>query len=404
MKEVMHCNIVHCTATQPVLDNNAMTHPIYYGNEDDAQIEIVNMNEDINNCFERVDFYSLMDKNVDRLISTEEISDYIKKELQEYDSCLVVLNTKAAVSKLYDYLEKEITDAEIIYLTTNLCAAHRLDIIKDMNYKLIQNRNNHAHYKLICISTQLIEAGVDVDFDIVFRSLAGVDSLIQCAGRCNREGKLSLDGKKMHGKVYIMRYKEENLSYIPDIKAAVDASEYAFRLLHSSKQIESDNKIMIEKLQEPYFNKYYVSNRNKLDYIDSKKRSTIVEELGKNNLDRYSYAIVNNTNPKHMMYQAFRTAAENFKLIDNDTTGIIVPYKNQELIEKLELAMNRKDNDVIKATLQKLQRYSVNVYLNPKLEGFVYNINMEYNVYIIPKEYYNGNKGIITEELADWIL
>ena len=83
-------------------------------------------------------------------------------------------------------------------LTTNLCASHRL--------------GKSTHYKIICISTQLIEAGVDVDFDIVFRSSAGIDSLVQSAGRCNREGKLQIDGRKTIASFYIMRFIEESLS------------------------------------------------------------------------------------------------------------------------------------------------------------------------------------------------
>jgi CRISPR-associated endonuclease/helicase Cas3 len=398
MKEIMHCNIVHCTATQPVLDSKAMTYPIYYGNEEDQFASIINIETKLLECFHRVDFYNLTGNNANLLLSTEKISDYIQKELMLFNTCLVVLNTKAAVLKLYDYLIKNISGVEVIYLTTNLCAAHRLNVISSMKEKLKYNRNESGQHKLICVSTQLIEAGVDVDFDIVFRSLSGVDSIIQCAGRCNREGKLEFEGKMVHGKLFIMRYSEENLSYLPDIKASVDATEYAIR----SVVEQEDDSLTIERLQLPYFNKYYISNRDKLDYVDMKKGSNMVEELGKNDPDRYAYTIAKKPNKKHMMFQAFLRAAENFHLIDEGTTAIIVPYQNQELLQNLHLAMNKKDYRRIKEILKKLQRYSVNVYLSPKLEPYIYK-NEEYNIYFLSEPYYHENKGISTVGLADLI-
>ncbi|MBE5965907.1 MAG: CRISPR-associated helicase Cas3' [Lachnospiraceae bacterium] len=402
MKEIMHCNIVHCTATQPVLDSMVMPHPVHYGNEVDVNDTIVNSGIAAMKCFDRVDFYNLAGKNAEKVLSTEELASYILEELDVFDSCLIVLNTKSAVLKLYDYLEVAASYVENIYLTTNLCAAHRLDIISELKGKLTQNRDKNTHYKIICISTQLIEAGVDVDFDIVFRSLAGIDSLVQCAGRCNREGKLQIDGRKIHGKLYIMRFIEENLSNLPDIKSAVEASEYAIRTV-CKEEIGDNNRIIVQNLQHPYFEKYYVSNRGKLNYSDFKRSSNMVEELGRNGPGRSLYNPGDHAEIKPLMYQAFRTAAENFQLIDQGTTGVIVPYHNQELLEELELAMNQKDYSGVKKLLQKLQRYTINVYLSPKLEPYIYQ-NKDYGVYFLIEEYYNGRKGIITEELADWIL
>lgn len=402
MKEIMHCNIVHCTATQPVLDSIVMPHPVHYGNEADANATIVNPDNTAMKCFQRVDFYNLTGKNADILLSSEELTSYILKELKVFDSCLVVLNTKSSVLKLYDYLEESTSNIEIIYLTTNLCAAHRLDIISDLKAKLKQNRDMNTKNKIVCISTQLIEAGVDVDFDIVFRSLAGIDSLVQCAGRCNREGKLRIDGKDINGKLYVIRYIEEKLSNLPDIKSMVDASEYSIRRANK-EQVEADNSINFEYLQNPYFEKYYVSNASKLDYPDPKRSSNMVEELGRNMLGRGYYNMVNHKDIKPKMYQAFRTAAENFQLIDQGTTGVIVPYKNQELLDKLEMFMEEKNYIGVKQILQKLQRYTVNVYLSPKIEPYIY-INKEFGVCFLLKEYYNGKKGIILEGFADWIL
>ncbi|MGF7143381.1 CRISPR-associated endonuclease/helicase Cas3 [Anaerotaenia torta] len=403
MKTVMRCNIVHCTATQPVLDNAAMKYRIYYGDSGDNKATIVNKEQNSLECFRRVDFYNLTGRDARSVISTKQISSLIAAKLEVFDSCLVVLNTKSAVAKLCDYLEDNLPETEIIYLTTNMCAANRLDIISDMKVKLRQNREECAHKKVVCVSTQLIEAGVDVDFDVVFRSLAGIDSLIQCAGRCNREGKLMLDGKYVHGKLYIIRYVEENLLKLPDIKVTADASEYAIRTRKGAEGAK-DDAIEIGTLQEPYFNKYYVENKNKLHYTDLKRNSSMLEELGRNTPDRDAYHLMGkpgNQNP--VLFQAFRRAAENFELIGQEMTGVIVAYKNQDLLDKLEQAMEKANYVEVKKLLQQLQRYTINLYTSPKNQPYITE-NKDFNIYILQKEYYNGKRGVVMDRLADLIV
>lgn len=401
MKTIMHCNIVQCTATQPILDSKAMKYPIYYGDEKNSKAVIIDTGLDMMKCFHRVDFYNLTGNDAGTILSSEQLSSLVERELDVFDSCLVVLNTKAAVANLYDYLDKNSFNTEVIYLTTNLCAAHRLDIISEMKRKLLINRQEQAHKKIVCISTQLIEAGVDVDFDVVLRSLAGIDSLVQCGGRCNREGKLVLNGSKHHGRLFIVKYCEENLSNLPDIKASADSSEYAIRNLKEAYR--EDNFIEIERLEKSYFNKYYVSNRNKMDYVDLKRKSNMIEELGRNDPDRNSYLINHPAGKQPVMYQAFKTAAENFELIDQGTTGVIVPYKNQELLEQLNQAMEKKDYDNVHRLLRQLQRYTVNMHLSPKTNRFILE-NKELNIHLLLKEYYNEKKGVSMDELANLII
>ena len=199
-----------------------------------------------------------------------------------------------------------------------------------------------------------------------------------------------------------MRFIEENISKINEIKSAVEAAEYAIRV-SNKEEMESDNRIAIENLQNPYFEKYYVSNQGILSYPDTKRSSNMVEELGYNAPRRSEYTIANHIEIKPLMYQAFRTAAENFQLIEQGTTGVIVHYHNKDLLEKLEVAMWEKDYNGVKKLLQKLQRYTVNVYLSQKLEPYIYK-NNEFGIYFLIKEYYDDKKGISTDNLVDWIL
>lgn len=401
MKEFMNCNIVHCTATQPVLESEAMNYRLYYGDVTHQNDDLIaGLNRKEMDCFKRVDFYNLTGADALHALSKEELFERTKQELKVFDSCLIILNKKSTVFELYEYLLENM-DADIIYLTTNLCPAHRLNIISDMKEKLLANRQGQAHRKLVCVSTQLIEAGVDVDFDVVFRALSGIDSLVQCAGRCNREGKLNIDGKPIRGKLYIFRYNNENLSNLPDIKATVDAAEYAIRREQLNKT--DHNSLEVGDLQKNYFEKYYISNNRGLDYIDRKRQSNMVEELGGNPQARVYFKVKYPNAEKPKLFQAFRTAAENFHLIDQDTIGVIVPYQNEELIETLYEAVEERNYSVVNKLLQQLQRYTVNIYLTPNTQRFI-SKNDDLNVYFLENMYYNVNTGINLKDLADLII
>ncbi|MFU0827103.1 MAG: hypothetical protein ACFWTJ_06120 [Lachnoclostridium sp.] len=164
--------------------------------------------------------------------------------------------------------------------------------------------------------------------------------------------------------------------------------------------------IPMDELQRPYFDKYYIENRNQLDYTDSKNHTSILEELGRNQPARDAYCIAHPQKPKPVMFQAFKTAACNFELIGQDTVGVIVVYKNEELLEQLETALEEKDYEKVRKLLKQLQRYTVNMYLTPKVLPFISKSNnlKDINVYILQKEYYNGKKGVVMDQLADLII
>src|SRR5699024_11119862 len=216
LTHIMNCNILHCTATQPNFDNrDALKYPCFYGDKSEKSSIIRSIEN--SEVFDRVDYYSLLGGNLNTVLNTGEILSHIRGQLKDEKSALIVLNTKKAVSNLYNELLKndEIRDldCEIVYLTTNQCPSHRLEIIEKMKKRLRDLRDHREQKKLICVSTKLVEAGVDIDFDLVYRSLAGIDSIIQCGGRCNREGK-----KTSKGKLFIFEYEDENLKYLPDLE------------------------------------------------------------------------------------------------------------------------------------------------------------------------------------------
>ena len=105
----------------------------------------------------------------------------IDQEINKTGSVLVIVNTKKSARELFQQVKRYVT-VKSFHLSTNMCPAHRIEVLKDIRKCL------ETEVPVICISTQLIEAGVDIDFGSVIRYLAGLDSITQAAGRCNRNG------------------------------------------------------------------------------------------------------------------------------------------------------------------------------------------------------------------------
>ena len=306
LKQVMNCTVVHCTATQPIYDSKYITYPIHYGDEMGEKEELVNMTETERKVFERVEVKLI---NEGKIADTGLLADYILKD--ESESLLVILNTTAVVQKVYEKI-KDRSQRPCYYLSAKLCPEHRKDRIKNIKEHLKQGD------PIVCVSTQLIEAGVDVDFEHVIRSYAGIDSIIQSAGRCNREGK------KSQGLMELIRMneREENLSKLQEIKNKKDITEF---ILDGMGNLS----IQIEELNRPYYDRYYNTLQKLMDY-PLKNDETLLNLLSKNKNMAGEYG------KNVRLPQAFKKAAESFELINNETLGLIVHYKgSEELIEEL---------------------------------------------------------------------
>lgn len=122
-------------------------------------------------------------------------------------SCLIVVNTVKRSLQVFDYLKKNLDELEInhplYYLSTNIVPAHRMDVIRRVKEDL------EAGLKPLLVSTQSIEAGVDLSFEMAFRDLAPIDSIIQVAGRVNRNNKKESE----HSPVYVMDFGDCDLIY-----------------------------------------------------------------------------------------------------------------------------------------------------------------------------------------------
>ncbi len=260
-----------------------------------------------------------------------ELADFVTKKLQK--ATLVILNTKKAVRLLYQELSKRNISA--IHLSNSMCPAHLHDKIEEIIKCLEEGK------PVLCISSQLIEAGVDISFDCVIRDLAGLDSIYQAAGRCNRHGKS--DSKN----VYVINIKDEDLSKLPDIRAGANIT----RRLFDEKRNDDINL---------YYKYYFYSQKNEMDYnIDG---GSIYDLLSGNEQGQRAYQKRKDKQgiepPK--IRSAIRSAADEFFVIDKGHTEVVVHYgKSTELLESYNTT---KDIVEKRKLLKQLGRYSISLY------------------------------------------
>ncbi|MHB8277949.1 MAG: CRISPR-associated helicase Cas3' [Candidatus Humimicrobiaceae bacterium] len=301
--------IILCTATQPALSKNDE-----FINGLENVNEIISSPEELYKNFKRVEI-NCLSKEQQKTTDNELI-----KMILDYKQVLCVVNTRRHARELYE----QIDDKDGLYhLSALMCPIHRSEIIQKMKNDLKDGK------KCRVISTQLIEVGVDIDFPVVFRSVAGIDSIAQSAGRCNREGKLPI------GKVYIF-YPERDLP-VGFLRQGAEEANAIIRKYNDLLSIGAVNE---------YFRNLYWINEDKLD------KERILEKLSEG---------VGSIN------FPFREIAENFKIIDKDMESIIIPYSDdaKEIIKQLRYA------EFTKIFARKAQRFSVQVYpqILRKLEG-----------------------------------
>lgn len=180
MLHLCRCSFLFCTATQP----NFQTRKDFSGI--DIITSLVEDSKAIFKATKRVAYYPVSD------YQAQSVCQIAERVVEQNDSVLIVCNTKKKARMLFENL-KDRSSIQVLHLSTNMCQIHRMSIINKVREKL---KNGE---KLILCSTQLIEAGVDLDFPVVFRELAPLESIIQSAGRCNREGRLK------QGKVFLFQ-------------------------------------------------------------------------------------------------------------------------------------------------------------------------------------------------------
>lgn len=367
--------IILCSATQPCLEK--ATHPLAGNIENLIDIDKATLK-----CFERV---SLEDKgNMDY----EELHNFILNLLEVKKSVLVVCNTKAEAQKIYTMLPDD--DMLLKYsLSANMCAAHRSDVIASMHETL-------KYSKVVCISTQVIEAGVDISFSSVIRLRAGMDSIVQAAGRCNRNGELEGSAP-----VYIVNLLEENLSKLPEINNAKTATTSL--LVEHAKGNYSN--LMSSSAIDYFYKKLY--GNMPIGYQDYYKKQGdfyLFDLLGANN----KFLSVESKSKDTFLHQAFKLAGSEFDVFEQQTASLLVSYKEgQDVIAEFFSGSYKYNPYAFDKLLKKSRNYTVSVfsYQLEKLleEKAVTNIEGT-EIYILEPDYYNDTLGVVLKPRIDNVM
>lgn len=290
-------SIVLCTATQPTLDaffrENALIKELCPRMEEQFQF------------FQRVNYQNL------GKIRWDDLLEKLKRE----NNALCIVNTKKAAQMIY----KEIDGEGIYHLSTSMYPKHRKRVLKKIRERL---KNNE---KCIVISTSLVEAGVDLDFARVYRQIAGLDSMIQAAGRCNREGKRKLS---------------DSMVYIFDLEESYPVQSQR-QQMDVSKGILQDYAYIADlKAVTDYFTRLYHYRGTSLD------KKKIMDEFQK-------------------MECNFAKVAKEFRLIEENTRMIFINREPEadELLQELRI------KGVTRERMRKAGQYCIQVYDNEKSEN-----------------------------------
>ncbi len=289
------CSAVLCSATQPELGKYMDWKPK----------EIMEHIPDLYDFFQRV--HCQVDEEMDY--------EAIAAVMMEEEQALCIASTKKEAEKIFENL----ADPEALYLSTALCPAHRRKVIREIKERLQAGRSCRV------VSTSIISVGVDIDFPVVYLEYTGLDSLIQGAGRCNREGKRAAADSIAHifwtekGKASPFMRKEKQVTDV-------------VRKTYAEPELTSPQAI------RTYFERWYQSNEGNLDYKD-------IEKLSKT--------------------CSFADIGRVFHLIADSTKSVFIPYNEEaRQIQALLYQGNRS-----RELMRKASQYIVNVRYTASSHG-----------------------------------
>lgn len=271
-------------------------------------------------------------------------------------NALIVVNTKKTAAELYSLVQ-----GEKYHLSANMTPAHRSRVIEVVRKKL----KNGEH--ITVVSTSLVEAGVDLDFNTVFRQLSGLDSILQAGGRCNREGK---DAK---GYVYVFDIDETYRK----------GSDLAMRINKTKGLLEKYQDITSYDCIKEYYDGIFDFNQSRIA-----ENSIAKYNEQSNSFDRQGlmspYSI------------PFRSYAMQFEYISADTISIVIDDPDDKTCHELVETLRNGDMSVRRA----LQKYSVSVYMNVFKDLYSQGVLKDHGtgIFILENQsYYNNETGLNTQ-------
>jgi CRISPR-associated endonuclease/helicase Cas3 len=333
--------VVLCTATQPALSST---------NYFDASQNLRGL-ENVREIIDDPDslYAQLKRVNVELQNDWQTPMEWpaVAAALSAEDCVLAIVNTRKAARELFKLLP-----AGTLHLSALMCGEHRSAVIKQIKARLEAKREGRDQEPLRVVSTQLVEAGVDLDFPVVWRALAGLDSIAQAAGRCNREGKIAEGGR-------VVVFVPPGRLPAGSLQKGADA---CISILH-----DQNVDPLSRQLFGRYFQDFYRATNLDKRGICGLVRSNASDE------SKLISAVYSGQLPSHLVGRVteqiaaavniqFRSAANAFRLIDDeDSATVIVRYHARE--EDIEMLLNTISKEGPKRwSMRKLQRYSVTIH------------------------------------------
>lgn len=321
--EYFGVTVLLMTATQPALEGTIGSEPTKIEGIDNIT-HIIDKPELLAKDFERVEISLPEDFNV-----RKEWTD-IAGELIKHEQVLCIVNRRSDCRELHSHMPKG-----TVHLSAYMCGEERSEVISEIKEKLRKGESIRV------ISTQLVEAGVDIDFPVVYRALSGLDSIAQAAGRCNRENKLAIHGKL--GNVVVFNPPKSAPPGL--LRKGEDACK---AIIRNTNYLE-----LTPSLYDKYFT-YFFKNLNTFD------EPRFHDQLVKDATD--------------FKFQ-FRSFAKDFHLIDDKgQKSIVVWYEN------------KGSGNSSKELINQLRYVGPSKYLNRKMQRFIVNVP-QYIFEKIPQNY-----------------
>lgn len=290
------CSVVLCTATQPAVDAESL------------RTRLPDVREII---ADPARLYADL-KRTEVVFAGRLTDAVLAGRLDSLAQVLCIVGTKAQARSVFALLHER---EGAFHLSTNMYPEHRWRVLADIRQRLKNKQPCRV------ISTSLIEAGVDVDFPIVYRAMAGLDSIAQAAGRCNREGRLEGLGQ-------VVVYEPETPPRMPWLQRCASRADQTLRTL------PEDDPLGLVAMRR-YFELLYD-----------------VQELDKKGIVKRLNATVD----KDLIFP-FKAVARDFRFIEDEGIAVIIPREP----EAEELVRQLRYSNFSRAILRKLQRYSVTV-------------------------------------------
>lgn len=334
LTEICGATVVLCSATQPCLEKAA--HPLA-----SVPQEMVPYDRELWKVFRRTQI-----QNAGNL-RLEDIPVFALEMLEHADSLLIVCNKKDEAAHLYQALSGR--GFRCFHLSAAMCTAHRRAALTGMQAALDKRE------KTVCVSTQVIEAGVDISFARVIRLSAGMDSVIQSAGRCNRNGEQTEPAP-----VCLVQCQNENLARLPDIQRGKNATGDLLAQFRQRPE-RFGNDLSSEEAIGYYYHRLYQEMPDGFqDYTVQDKHYTIFSLMADNGYFADDRAEAHGI---YYLNQAFRIAGRLFQVYDEDSTDVIVPYgEGRAVIAELGSERAGRDLEYRRQCLERAKPYTVSLY------------------------------------------